>query len=270
MRNGSRNNFLKASVLVIALIVIVNIPILREIPPVRFTKSFISFITYPFQFAAYKIVSGAKYSLGSVAALRGAQKENERLRERLSQEKAVNSLLESVIGENRQMRGLLNFKRKDPFVMSLLAAEVVSRSASSWFEVVTADKGTADGVHAEKAVINESGLVGRVIEADKYSSRIMLITDPGCGISVAIKRTGNIGSASGLGEGKMRIRYIDSAADVRVNDEVVTSGNSSVFPKGLIVGRVSSTGKKDYDLFQQVMIDTAVDFSNLEKIFILR
>jgi rod shape-determining protein MreC len=269
MRN-SRNRLLKAAIFIVASIFLLNIPFVRELAPVKISTQIVGYVLYPFQYILYKAVTGTGHVASSVATLRGAQIENEKLKEKLREERALMSSVLSVMDENRQLKELLDLKRTSASLQIAIAAEVVSRSPSNWFDIVVIDKGTADGVYGHKAVINEKGLVGKVIEAGKHSAKVMLISDPNCKISVSFKRTGDTGSASGLGMDKLRVKYIHSSAEIRQLDEAVTSGASGIFPKGIPVGRVSSVGKKDYDLFQQIVLDTAVDLSKIEKVLVLR
>jgi len=270
MRRNSGNNLLKAAVAAAALLIFFNLPIVRSAAPAKWAGSIVSAAVYPVQFAAYKTVTVTGHIAGSFISLRKAQKENEKLRARLIEEIALKGPFTSIIDENRALRKLLNFKRSNPAYSTAVAAEVIARSSSSWFEVIEIDKGTADGVYPNKAVINENGLIGKVIEAGKRSSMVRLISDPGSSISVTFKRTGDTGSASGLGVDKLKVKYIHSSAAIRMLDEAVTSGASGTYPRGIPVGRVSDIGKKDYDLFQQLIIDTAVDLTKLDKVLVLR
>lgn len=270
MRSNPWNAFLKAAAFIAAFIIILNLPLVRDLPLIGSLQGAVSFFVWPVQKTAYVVSSGTGHLLSSVASLRAAQRENAALKEKLSQERSVAASFSSINDDNKGFRRLLGLKRSNLQYSAAVAAEIISRSPSSWFERVEIDKGTADGVYVNKAVINEDGLIGKVISAGKRSALVMLISDPACNISVSFRRTGDIGSASGLGVDKLKVRYVHSSSDIRVNDEVITSGNSSVFPKGIPVGRVKSIGKKDYDLFQQITIDASADLTGIEKVLVLR
>ncbi len=84
-----------------------------------------------------------------------------------------------------------------------------------------------------------------------------------------IQRTRITGIVSGnLGEGA-RVRYLPLMADVVVGDEVVTSGMGGVFPKGILIGRITSVERKSGALFQEATMQSAVDLSRLEEVLIL-
>lgn len=69
--------------------------------------------------------------------------------------------------------------------------------------------------------------------------------------------------------GPLRILYISATAAIKEGDRIATSGMSDIFPKGVTVGVVRSVSKKDYDIFQKVSVGTAVNFSRLDKVFVI-
>ena len=84
-----------------------------------------------------------------------------------------------------------------------------------------------------------------------------------------IQRTRVTGIVSGnLGAGA-RVRYLPLMADVAVGDEVLTSGMGGVFPKGILIGRITSVERKSGALFQEATLQPAVDLSRLEEVLIL-
>jgi rod shape-determining protein MreC len=65
------------------------------------------------------------------------------------------------------------------------------------------------------------------------------------------------------------VRYLPLMADVAVGDEVLTSGMGGVFPKGILIGRITSVERKSGALFQEATLQSAVDLSRLEEVLIL-
>ncbi len=261
---------LKVVALIIFIAVFVNFPVINNFPPVKAARGVIVFVTYPVQFAAYKTFSGISYFFSSIATMRSAQKQNEILKDKLSVESSLLQLFLSAADENTKLRQLLGFERTRPYNISLVAAEVISRSPNSWFKWVIINKGASDGIKPGKAVLTDKGLVGKIVEVYPGSSKVQLLTDPAMNISVYFPRTKDIGSAFGVGDFELGVKYIHSNSDIKERDEVLTSGVSQYFPKGIPVGHVSATGKKDYDLFQSINLATAADISALEVVFVAR
>jgi rod shape-determining protein MreC len=73
----------------------------------------------------------------------------------------------------------------------------------------------------------------------------------------------------GLSRGDCRLRYLKRSDDVKVGDEVVTSGLFNIFPKGFPIGTVTSVDKSRYGLTQEVEIKPAIEPLNLEELFIV-
>ena len=77
-----RNSSLKIVVSVILFVLLVNAPVLKDLPPVAGVRAISLSVIYPFQFVTFGVINGVKYSISTVMTLRSAQKQNERLREK--------------------------------------------------------------------------------------------------------------------------------------------------------------------------------------------
>jgi rod shape-determining protein MreC len=88
-------------------------------------------------------------------------------------------------------------------------------------------------------------------------------------VDALVQRTRERGNVVGLGEQPCEKIYVDRQADVRTGDLVVSSGLAEIFPKGLIVGRVTEVESRGYGLFKKVMMEPAVQINKLEEVLIL-
>lgn len=270
MRDNNNGSLIKIFVFIVFLAVVSVFTPIKDLPPVAGTRDLAFRLVYPVQYLSYKVISGANYVIVSTLTLRKAQKQNEVLREKLKTEQIINDVFEALAKENRQMRSLIGFKRTNPFRLQLIPAEVISRSPSSWSRIVFIDAGSSRGVKVGKAVVAQQGLVGRVIEVFPNASKVLLITDENCSVSVSLKKNSDIGILNGRGALDPVIKYISSISNVSDGDFVVTSGISDYFPKGIPVGQVYEIGKRDFDLFQYIKVKTAVNFSDLQYLFVVR
>lgn len=270
MRDSGRGSFFRtAAFLLIILSVVWLTPAKALIPWAGMRTVFVRAV-YPFQYAAYKTVTGVNYFFVSVRSLRSAQEVNEAYKVKLETEKAIHNVFEALVAENRSLREKLSFRDSNPFGFGLIPAEVIVRSPSAWFNTVRIDKGARDGIYPGRAVVTSKGLVGRVIDTSDTSSLVLLITDNSSFVSVRIKKTSDIGSLKGAGGGDPLLRYIHSNAAVNKGDAIVTSGISDHFPQGIPVGTVERIVKRDFDLFQRIEIRTAADFSDLSVVFVVK
>ncbi len=200
----------------------------------------------------------------TISTLRDRQKE-------LSQEQALlksnEHLLASATYDNQQLKKMLGFERSTP--LSLRAATVIARSAESWFASLTIDQGSEDGVQVNMPVICEQGLVGKVIRVEPHSSIVLSITAPQSKVNVTDKDTGDEGISVGRLHRPMLMQYVENTATIAEGDTIITSGISTLFPKGIPVGTVKSVRKDKYQVFQKVDITPSVTFGTLHYVFVV-
>ncbi len=266
--SGRRKGVYLWIAVLILLVAALNIPSVRHSRPVRGLRIIANNASFPLKYVLGGIYERSTSGIGAIFSLRGAQKENEKLKGEISEYKAKIVLLDQSSRENEKLRGALSFRARS-FVPRLLPAEMIARSGGSWFNLIEINRGSADNIAADSAVINDEGLVGRVFEVSKFSSKVLLITDPSSAVSVIDSETGDMGIAAGNSIGPLKVLYMSATASVKPGDRIVTSGMSEIFPKGVVVGSVGSVSKKDYDIFQKVSVKAAVNFSRIDKVFVI-
>ena len=102
--------------------------------------------------------------------------ENARLRKGIEKNDSINAENKSLKAENKELKKLVGLK-ETMSDYSLTAATVLTRSPSSWQDLITVNKGTANGIKKNQPVLAGNGLVGRVVEADYTVSKVELISD---------------------------------------------------------------------------------------------
>jgi rod shape-determining protein MreC len=124
-------------------------------------------------------------------------------------------------------------------------------------------------------VISASGVVGRVVALGPHAAKVQLLLDRDSGVGVRVERSrvsgvvaGQVGFAD-TGTYDLVMRYVPLAADVVVGDVVVTSGQDQMFPKGLLVGHVSSVSRST-GLFKDVIVTPSAGFERLEQVMVVR
>ena len=197
--------------------------------------------------------------------------ENRELRQRAIQ-------AEFAVQENEYLRRLLDYidGRRFPEDFDPVPAEVIFRPAAAFTQAIVIAAGSNSGVRVDDPVVTADGLVGLVTRVTPSTARVQLLTDQEAAASaldVRTDATGIVRHARGTRETLVldRVRKEDL---VRRGDEIVTAGwrageLSSLFPKGIPIGEVTSVGQTDTDLFQQVQIDPYVDFGSLDAILVL-
>jgi rod shape-determining protein MreC len=151
-----------------------------------------------------------------------------------------------------------------------VAAEVIGGDAIPGLHTVTINRGAADGVHTDAAVISPAGVVGRVVGAvAPHAARVQLLISPNAGAGVMIERTRAGGVVVSGGEGQpLALDYVSNLSDVKPGDLVVTAGTDGIYPKGFPVGRVE-TVKDGAGLYKDIRVRPVVDFSNVEEVLVI-
>ena len=255
-------------IVLILIVITLNAAPVKKFGLFRAVTTLTSNVLYPFKYTGLVFYNVVTSGTSNFIKLRGIQKENEQLKQELGEYKAKNLLLSELEKENQKLKEMLNFRSKY-FGAKLLPAEVIGRSGSNWFEIIEINRGSLDNVITDTAVINKEGLVGRIFEVSGFSSKVLLITDPASAVSVIDAETGDMGILTGNSLRPLTIKYMSANAMVKVGDKIITSGMSEIFPKGIIVGEVKSINKKVYDIFQKVEVSPAVNFSKLDKVFVI-
>jgi rod shape-determining protein MreC len=232
----------------------------------------------PFAVGFERIAQPFRDAYGWTDSLLDARSEAERLRaeNREIRQRLIQS--EFALQENKYLRDALAYidGPRFPDDFDPVVAEVIARPAGAFTQSIVIAAGSDHGVRVDDSVMTADGLVGTVTRVSTTSARIQLLTDQEAAASALDARTGAQGivrHARGTRETLVldRVRKQDV---IRRGDRIVTagwraSGLSSIYPKGIPIGEVTSVGQTDTDLFQQVQVDPYVDFGSLDYVIAL-
>lgn len=221
----------------------------------------------PFLKATTYLRDGVSDIWGNYVDLRSVRQENLRLRGEIEGYQTRLRVLEEARLENQRLQTLLGLRETMPF--SYVAARVVGRDSTNWFHSLLIDRGSRHGVERHGAVVAPGGLVGQVVEVGPFSAQIQIITDPVSSVGVLLETSRVTGLLVGAQLGRLRIKYLPILTEVRVGEIVMTSGLGSVYPKGILVGKVVAVDKRIGALFQEATVEPSVDFSRLEEVLVV-
>ena len=179
----------------------------------------------------------------------------------------INTLLKEQAIITGQFQELEAYQETTP--MMTTAARIIGRNVSNWYQAMIIDKGARDGIHAEMGVITEAGVVGRVVRTNPTTAIVLLLSDPNVAITGMIQTSRDQGIIQGTPQGNIQMKYLPPLSPVQLGDEVVTSGLTDDFPRGLYIGRIQQVTKAATDLFQSGGIAPVVDFSKLEGVLVI-
>lgn len=153
----------------------------------------------------------------------------------------------------------------------LIPAKVVHNSISKADNLMTIDKGEADGVHKDMGVASGTGVVGIVYLTSAHYSVVIPVLNKNSNLSVAIDKRGYFGSLRWTG-GSSKIAYVDDIprhARFRLYDKIVTSGYSSVFPPGVMVGKILHVYNSADGMSYRLQVELSTDFGNLRDVCVI-
>jgi len=226
----------------------------------------------PLQWVATEAALAASNVIEDYVYLVDVKRENERLQlenERLRDEARP---LRLAGRENRRLRILVGLRER--LGGEAVSAQVIAKEISHFFRVtrIRIDRGERDFVRSGMPVVSTQGLVGQVRRTWGRYADVLLTVDRTSAIDVIVQRTGARGMLRGTGQDDRyicRIQYLEREDEVRVGDEVYTSGMGQRFPASILVGYVTNVRQRDFGLFQEAEVTPSVRFSSLEEVLIL-
>jgi len=213
-------------------------------------------------------VSAVQTLLTSPADLATLRADNLRL------EAEVARLERELIGVREQaaeaevLAGLLGYARTRP-ESRYVAARVIGQDISPFIRSVWIDRGSDGGLQQGMPVVTERGLVGRVAEVYATIARIQLITDPQSTVNVRLQTSRADGALQAQLNGELWVDAIDQSASVTAGELVLTSGLGGAFPSDIPVGQILTVRKRDYELFQQAVLQPSADLEGLLVVLVI-
>ena len=170
--------------------------------------------------------------------------------------------------EAEVLAGLLGYARTRP-ESRYVAARVIGQDVSPFIRSVWIDRGSDGGLQQGMPVVTERGLVGRVAEVYSTIARIQLITDPQSSVNVRLQSSRADGALQAQLNGELWVEAIDQSASVTPGELVLTSGLGGAFPSDIPVGQILTVRKRDYELFQQAVVQPSADVENLLVVLVI-
>jgi rod shape-determining protein MreC len=194
-----------------------------------------------------------------------ARRDNEHLRAELDRLKLENQTLRNQLETADRLKLLAAYQQQIPSRTTV--ASVIGAGANPNSRVVFLDKGSHAGLAPGMAVITPDGIVGKVQSVFPTSSLVLLITDSYSAAGVLLEKTRSHGILKGTGFTEARIDYVPNEEKVVAGERVYTSGEDRIFPKGLLVGVVSST-QPGRD-FQNITVRPGARLNRLEEVLVV-
>ncbi|MCA2959227.1 MAG: rod shape-determining protein MreC [Silvanigrellales bacterium] len=208
-----------------------------------------------------------KDALAAYVDLRGAKEEAKRLSEENAKLAVQLQVAGQLENENQRLRTLLDFSRQG--ALRFLMAQVQSADPSFLYRSIRLGRGENDGVAPGMAVVAAAGAVGMVMRTVSDASDVLLVTDPNANLDVIVARNRRRGILVGGTGNVMQFKYFDRGTRLLVGDEIVTSGLTGAFPRGIAVGRVSRIKVEEGGASQTIEVEPSVNFAEVSEALIL-
>ena len=199
--------------------------------------------------------------------LRNARKENQQLARRTGPPRS-SAIANSKTRPTKRSASKCcsNFRETHPEAQ-MLAAQVIGASADPTSHTLFINRGSRDRLRNNMAVVTPDGIVGKIVEVFPTTSQVLLINDKESGVGALFAESRTHGVVKGSGDPIPRMDYIVNDEKVKAGDTILTSGDDSIFPKGLLIGTVADT--RQALPFQIIHVQPAARLDRLEDVLVL-
>lgn len=233
------------------------------------------------QAAAFGVFAGVQHVTAGIAdmgrsfwsnyvALRGVVADNDALQKHVLALEGQVQAQAAIASQARDLERLLNLQQS--LVAPTLAARVIAGDPAPGAFTITIDRGSADGVEPNMAVIGHAGVIGRVINRPTaHAAQVQLLVGHSAGAGAVTEQSEAVGPVrGGAGNPPLEMDFVDVLRDVRVGERVLTSGLDGIFPRGFVIGTVERAVKgSGTGTYSEVAIRPAVDFRNIQVVLVI-
>ena len=224
-------------------------------------------ITYPFNYINNKTKDYKK--------LKNTKKDNDILETSIDR-------IDSIEAENIELRRQIEQMKEELDISYTLSdyeylnATVVSRNVGFWYNTITIDKGSYNGIEQDMVVINSKGLIGKIIKTSTFTSDVRLITTSDTNNKISVHISNGDTNLYGLinnynyNDNLLEVEGISNTKDVNIGDYVYTSGLGGVFPSCKLIGTVTDISTDSYDLAKIIKVKPSADFNDINYVSILK
>ncbi len=226
-------------------------------------------MTYPIQKGIDLTFNACSKTFDSYINLIGTKENNARLKKDLALMEHRLAQLEEARLENQRLHRLLNFKKKHDNLAQGIAAHVIGRQTDSISQIFIIDCGSNQNLKVNNPVFTPGGVIGRIIACGPRSAKVLLLVDQNSACDVIIQRNRIRGTLQGTGSELCELAYLQRTADVKIGDQLITSGLDNIYPKGITVGTVVAATQDHNGLSQKIKVKPTFDLNTIEEVYII-
>ncbi len=240
----------------------------RDSQGVRLIRLWAAGAVTPFE----RIIHGTGQGVGGFwndyVNLRRTQEENKQLQQTVDRLRLEQAELHEDALQGQRLQALLKFR--EGYLYQTTVAQVIGTSGSAQSHVVYLDKGSAEGLAADMAVITGDGIVGKVREVFPHTAQVLLINDQTSGAGVVLETTRVRGILRGNAAGQPQVVNLLADSRIKSGERVITAGGDQIFPRGLPVGVVDRVMPDlERGAFIHVLVKPAAQLQNLDEVLVI-
>jgi rod shape-determining protein MreC len=251
------------AIIVAALIALIQISAAHSGKP-SFLSQTVSTLVGVVQNAVSGTVDAARGAAGSLADLPHLRAQNVQLKADNAALARQNAALTEALSQAPEAAALARASAAEP---NGIAARAIGFDPENQARIATLNKGSQAGVERDAGVINEDGVVGRVVEVEAFTSRVLLLTDPASKVPAIVQHGRWWGIATGTSS-RVQLQFVSQDARLRPGDLVVT-GEGRSFHAGLPLGRIVQVAHPEGALYQTATVEPAVAFGRLDRVLVI-
>lgn len=258
---------------IITIIVLVLLVILTNVnrDNLSYAEGFATTIIMPIQNAFTMLKHKVTGDTEFFTNLNTLKNENEQLKQRNNELETQVRELEVLKAENSRLQEYANLTEKYQ-EYETIAAYVIDKDVSNYSSNIVINVGSKQGVEKNMTVIADKGLVGHVISVTDSTAKVQVIVDSASSVSAMISTSEESIICKGSVDNNkvLNASYIDTSSELLVGDSVVTSGLGGIYPKGITIGTIKQVVNTSNITDRYAMVDTAVDFSKLYTVLVVK
>jgi rod shape-determining protein MreC len=248
---------------VAAAIALIQLDALKSGKPSLLTVALDSVSVYAQDAAAFA-GGGSRGFVEGIANAPHLAQQNGELREKNAALRSQNERLREALAQAPEAQAIEHLRAA---LESGTLATVVGFDPEGLSRTVTLDRGTSVGIKPDDGVIDDEGVVGRVIDASPASSTVLLVTDGASKVPAVVQRGRWWGIATGTNT-SIRLEYVSQDAKLKLGDVVVT-GEGRSFRAGYELGRITRIDHPEGALYQSAVVAPSVAFGRLSRVLVL-
>lgn len=227
----------------------------------------IKIVKYPFDFIKNKL---------------DENNEKNRIYKKYKKLKKKSDEVDSIIASNDNLKEEVK-KLKESLELNttlsdkvLVNATIVYRNIGYWYDEVTIDKGNSDGIEKDMAVVTSKGLIGRTAKVGRHSSSVKLLSNDNMNNKISVKIKIKDDYVYGLiskydsKKNVYTVEGISENVEIPIGADVVTTGMGSIFPSGLLIGKVEKITTDNFDLSKVIEVKSSVNYDDIDYVTVVK